>query len=185
MSSAGWLILILLVVFTLSGAGVLMVARQFIGPGSTAPLGTEGSLIPPGTPDPPPPTTPKAILRHALRSVGTGCCALGEQGKGWLIQFELDSMISSNAVTTRDRSIDTFIQILKAVKDSGLVYDAVTIEATYVPLDKFGNATPRTVALSMTFRKATVARINWQREARLHDTIYAVADEFYIRPTSR
>lgn len=73
-------------------------------------------------------------------------------------------------------------KILKTVQTSGYHYDEIRLMGTFPLVDKFGKSAEVKV-LQLSYKRATVNRINW--EGFLTDNIYDIADSIWLHPAFR
>lgn len=177
-SFAGWgcLTIIVLGVF-----GVLTVTSRIRDriqspPPAASPLAAGSTQKPQPTP-----TDPRGRLEAAVRKVAEGVYVEPAKG-GWLVQWAIPESLTSASIKRLARR--GMVDVLKAVKDSGVPFETVIIEGTFEVADNFANK-KRQVVTSATFSKATVAKLNWAREWALPETIYEIADRREINSTFR
>lgn len=92
----------------------------------------------------------------------------------WAINKNLTSGLT-NSAARRD-----VVKILRAVHESGVPYESILVEGTFVMVDLYGNVNESTVVRAL-YNRSTVEKIDWDH-FRV-DNVYRIADGDGILPS--
>ena len=98
-------------------------------------------------------------------------------GKEIFVDVAFNDNLTTNMVK-RGIKMD-ICDVIKAVQESGYDFDQISIEGTFILVDKFGQESESQVVRA-TYSRATTERINWSNF--LTENIFDVADSSWVHP---